>query len=115
MTKSTILLFDAIREDPHQTLPRFHSGLWFDIQRAMLFNSYHVALVLDAFQLAHDLKTSLRVPSERRFPSRVGKQSRHQFVSSTKYNTFTTKDLKGKSAIGESSQQGVRGTQCFRC
>jgi len=64
----------------------------------------YVAPVLDAFQLAQDLEISLRVPSKRMFSSKTKEQFRRQFESSTKPNTSTTKELKGKSTIGELSR-----------
>jgi len=86
-----------------------------EIRRAMLANSYHMSLLIDAFQLAHDLEISLRFPSDRRFPSKTEQQLGRQFESSTKPGTSTGKDPKGKSVIGESSQQGTKGTMRFRC
>ena len=59
--------------------------------------------------LAQDLEISFRFPYERRFPSKTEKQPRRQFERSTKPDTPTTKDPKGKFVIGESSQVSTNG------
>jgi len=48
-------------------------------------------------------------------PSKIDELPKCQFLSSTKPDTSTTKDPKGKYAIGKLSLQGTMGTRCFRC
>jgi len=59
-----------------------------------------------------DIENSLKFSKERRFIHKAGEQSRRQPVDTARPNT---RDPKGKSVIDESSKQGAKGTQCYRC
>ena len=103
-----------VQEDRLQVISRFHSKLRSNI-RVMLIHSQNVTSLVQASQLAQDIKDSLKFYSECRFIAKVREQSRRQPDDTVRPNTNTTKDPKGKSVIGESSKQGAKGMQCYRC
>jgi len=57
----------------------------------------------------------LQTPSDGKSAFKVREQPKQQFENNDKPNTTISKDIKGKTMIGESSQQVTKGTKCFKC
>jgi len=83
------------------------------LQREML--PHTVESVDEAFQLALDIKLYLQTPSDRKSSFKVEEQPKQQFENNDKPNTTFSKDIKGKTVTGESSQQVTKGLKCFKC
>ena len=93
-----------MQEDSYQVIFRYQFGLRSDILRAMFTHSHKIET--HASKLSQYIETSLRFSKE----CWVIPKTREQPSS----NTHATRDLKGKSVIGESSMN-AKGSQYFKC
>ena len=73
-TFDDLTLCCELKEDPHQSISRFHFGLSTDIQWAMISHSQTIKTLARVSQLAQDIEASLRSSSERTVVPKAGEQ-----------------------------------------